>query len=85
MSHSTGAVHPPAAPAHPTASAPSPSESTTALTQALESFLEEFWTRQMEVVEEEEPDFKNVGLPLARIKKVMKSDEEVKMISSEGE
>lgn len=36
--------------------------------------------RQMDGVEREEQDGKvNVSLPLARIKKVMKSDEEVKV------
>lgn len=52
--------------------------------QDLNEFLESFWTRQMEGVEGETPDFKTYNLPLARIKKVMKSDEEVKMISAEG-
>jgi len=53
--------------------------------QDLNEFLESFWTRQMDGVERETPDFKTYNLPLARIKKVMKSDEEVKMISAEGE
>lgn len=52
--------------------------------QDLNEFLESFWTRQMDGVEGETPDFKTYNLPLARIKKVMKSDEEVKMISAEG-
>jgi hypothetical protein len=52
--------------------------------QDLNEFLESFWTRQMDGVERETPDFKTYNLPLARIKKVMKSDEEVKMISAEG-
>lgn len=47
--------------------------------QDLDSFLESFWTRQMAVVERDNPDFKTYPLPLARIKKVMKSDEEVKV------
>jgi hypothetical protein len=47
--------------------------------QDLDSFLETFWTRQMGVVERDNPDFKTYPLPLARIKKVMKSDEEVKV------
>lgn len=33
----------------------------------------------MEVAEREQPDFKTYPLPLARIKKVMKSDEDVKV------
>ncbi|ODN76874.1 hypothetical protein L202_05461 [Cryptococcus amylolentus CBS 6039] len=52
--------------------------------QDLDSFLESFWTRQMDTVEGETPDWKSYNLPLARIKKVMKSDEEVKMISAEA-
>ena len=48
--------------------------------QDLNEFLETFWMRQMDGVEREEQDGKvNVSLPLARIKKVMKSDEEVKV------
>jgi hypothetical protein len=47
--------------------------------QDLDSFLESFWTRQMAVVERDNPDFKTYPLPLARIKKVMKSDEDVKV------
>jgi hypothetical protein len=47
--------------------------------QDLNDFLESFWTRQVDNVEREEPDFKNYPLPLARIKKVMKSDEDVKV------
>jgi len=48
--------------------------------QELNDFLESFWMRQMDGVEREEQDGKvNVSLPLARIKKVMKSDEEVKV------
>lgn len=38
----------------------------------------------MRLAEEETPDFKSHVLPLARIKKVMKSDEDVQMISAEG-
>lgn len=38
----------------------------------------------MDMVEGETPDWKSYNLPLARIKKVMKSDEEVKMISAEA-
>ncbi|KAI9636926.1 histone-fold-containing protein, partial [Dioszegia hungarica] len=52
--------------------------------QELNDFLESFWTRQMDFVERDNPDFRTYPLPLARIKKVMKSDEEVKMISAEA-
>ncbi|KAF9300295.1 hypothetical protein BGZ74_008039 [Mortierella antarctica] len=49
-----------------------------------QQFAKEFWEEQLVAVEESEPDFKNHPLPLARIKKVMKSDPEVKMISAEA-
>ncbi|KAL7415692.1 histone-fold-containing protein [Mrakia frigida] len=51
---------------------------------ALDDFLESFWTSRMELAESEDPDFKHHVLPLARIKKVMKSDEDVQMISAEA-
>jgi len=38
----------------------------------------------MRAAEEETPDFKHPALPLARIKKVMKSDPDVKMIGSDA-
>lgn len=67
----------------------SPSSSTNALKQQQQllqhqEFAKEFWEDQLATVEETEPDFKNHPLPLARIKKVMKSDPEVKMISAEA-
>lgn len=76
------------APTHPSPSEP-PRQATGSGThpgplvephQDLNEFLESFWTKQMDSVEREEQDGKvNVSLPLARIKKVMKSDEEVKV------
>jgi len=51
---------------------------------SLESFLRSFWQRQIATSEEETPDFKHPPLPLARIKKVMKSDPDVKMISADA-
>ncbi|XP_072170448.1 nuclear transcription factor Y subunit gamma-like [Diadema setosum] len=47
---------------------------------------EEFWSRQMETIQQlKPPDFKQAQeLPLARIKKIMKLDEDVKMISAEA-
>eukprot|EP01102_Stenamoeba_stenopodia_P022597 TRINITY_DN9498_c0_g3_i1.p1 TRINITY_DN9498_c0_g3~~TRINITY_DN9498_c0_g3_i1.p1 ORF type:complete len:227 (-),score=47.44 TRINITY_DN9498_c0_g3_i1:80-760(-) len=42
-----------------------------------------FWQQQMREIEEE-TDFKNHQLPLARIKKIMKSDEDVRMISADA-
>jgi hypothetical protein len=55
----------------------------------LESNLLRFWetqAREMAVLEiGTEQDFKNHNdLPLARIKRIMKSDEDVRMISAEG-
>lgn len=41
--------------------------------------LQSFWQTQLQSVEQSEPDFKTFQLPLARIKKVMKSDEDVKV------
>ncbi|KAK4055776.1 CCAAT- binding transcription factor component [Microbotryomycetes sp. JL201] len=46
-------------------------------------FVNEFWQHTVNVAEQSEEDFKYQALPLARIKKVMKIDPEVKMISSE--
>ncbi|CEP14609.1 hypothetical protein [Parasitella parasitica] len=40
--------------------------------------LAKFWTEQMQLADMFESDFKNHPLPLARIKKVMKTDQEVK-------
>ena len=45
--------------------------------------LRMFWQQQMQEIESGS-DFKNHQLPLARIKKIMKSDEDVRMISSEA-
>ena len=45
--------------------------------------LRTFWRQQMQEIQQT-TDFKNHLLPLARIKKIMKSDEDVRMISSEA-
>ncbi|XP_038975774.1 nuclear transcription factor Y subunit C-4-like [Phoenix dactylifera] len=45
--------------------------------------LQAFWAMQMADIEETN-DFKNHSLPLSRIKKIMKSDGDVKMISAEA-
>ncbi len=45
----------------------------------LPDFLRSFWQRQIDTVEQENPDFRHPPLPLARIKKVMKSDPDVKV------
>jgi len=49
------------------------------------SLLENFWPRVTDEIQNlTSSDFKNPELPLARIKKIMKLDEEVKMISAEA-
>jgi len=50
----------------------------------LPEFLRSFWQRQIDTVEQENPDFRHPPLPLARIKKVMKSDPDVKMIAADA-
>ncbi|XP_023529250.1 nuclear transcription factor Y subunit C-2-like [Cucurbita pepo subsp. pepo] len=45
--------------------------------------LQVFWANQMQEIEQT-TDFKNHSLPLARIKKIMKADEDVRMISAEA-
>ncbi|KAF8937699.1 nuclear transcription factor Y subunit C-9-like protein [Dissophora ornata] len=56
----------------------------TTLQQQQQQFAQEFWEEQIAAAEQFDSDFKNHPLPLARIKKVMKSDPEVKMISAEA-
>eukprot|EP00177_Eucheuma_denticulatum_P001654 GFKZ01002976.1.p2 GENE.GFKZ01002976.1~~GFKZ01002976.1.p2 ORF type:complete len:276 (-),score=46.77 GFKZ01002976.1:1057-1884(-) len=51
--------------------------------QELTTKLNAFWLEQMHEVQQA-TDFKNHLLPLARIKKIMKSDEDVRMISAEA-
>ncbi|KAF9309229.1 hypothetical protein BG003_010014 [Podila horticola] len=48
------------------------------LQQQQQQFAHEFWEEQVVAAEQFDSDFKNHPLPLARIKKVMKSDPEVK-------
>ena len=47
----------------------------------LEKFQATFWAKQIDTTEAERPDAKHAALPLARIKKVMKSDPDVKVSS----
>ena len=47
--------------------------------QPLNDFLRSFWQRQVDAAEQETPDYRHPALPLARIKKVMKSDPDVKV------
>jgi len=47
--------------------------------EPLSDFLRTFWQRQVDSAEQETPDYRHPPLPLARIKKVMKSDPDVKV------
>jgi nuclear transcription factor Y gamma len=51
--------------------------------QQLQQQLQNFWTNQYQEIDQT-TDFKNHSLPLARIKKIMKADEDVRMISAEA-
>lgn len=51
--------------------------------QQLQQQLQQFWAQQYEEIGHV-TDFKNHSLPLARIKKIMKADEDVRMISAEA-
>ncbi|XP_074311548.1 nuclear transcription factor Y subunit C-3-like isoform X1 [Silene latifolia] len=51
--------------------------------QQLQQQLQAFWQNQYQEIEKV-TDFKNHSLPLARIKKIMKADEDVRMISAEA-
>ncbi|OMO84103.1 Transcription factor CBF/NF-Y/archaeal histone [Corchorus capsularis] len=77
-------------PQPPTASAitPTPSSATAPpafhhLLQQQQQQLQMFWSYQRQEIEQVN-DFKNHQLPLARIKKIMKADEDVRMISAEA-
>ncbi|KAJ6461419.1 hypothetical protein C8R45DRAFT_842163 [Mycena sanguinolenta] len=50
--------------------------------EPLNDFLRSFWQRQINAAEQETPDYRRPRLPLARIKKVMKSDPDVKVRNS---
>ena len=70
--------------------APAPSSSSPQFLAQLNSSLNSFWKDQLHMVHELPPsqteqDFKTHNdLPLARIKRIMKSDEDVRMISAEA-
>ncbi|KAA8536884.1 hypothetical protein F0562_029362 [Nyssa sinensis] len=51
--------------------------------QQLQQQVQSFWANQYQEIEKV-TDFKNQSLPLARIKKIMKADEDVRMISAEA-
>ncbi|XP_037873764.1 nuclear Y/CCAAT-box binding factor C subunit NF/YC isoform X2 [Bombyx mori] len=53
--------------------------------EAAQQTLQQFWDKVLEDIQKvNSEDFKTQALPLARIKKIMKLDEEVKMISAEA-
>lgn len=54
------------------------------LTGRYRDMMMQYWQETINSIEHDEHDFKNHQLPLARIKKVMKTDEDVRMISAEA-
>ena len=83
----TTAAYPPGAPGAP--QGPPPSSNSPAFLAQLNSSLGSFWNDEQRAIEalenQSEQDFKNHNdLPLARIKRIMKSDEDVRMISAEA-
>lgn len=54
------------------------------LTGMYRDMMMQYWQETINSIEHDEHDFKNHQLPLARIKKVMKTDEDVRMISAEA-
>ncbi|KAK7359732.1 hypothetical protein VNO77_01697 [Canavalia gladiata] len=84
-------TNPPTYPAGPSAAAPFLREPQFApqylhqlqQQQHLQQQLNNFWANQVQEIEET-TDFRSHGLPLARIKKIMKADEDVRMISAEA-
>lgn len=73
-------------PLQPTPPPPPPPSSATPfhhLLQQQQQQLQMFWSYQRQEIEQVN-DFKNHQLPLARIKKIMKADEDVRMISAEA-
>ncbi|KAJ7499934.1 histone-fold-containing protein [Mycena latifolia] len=66
------------------ASSPSSSSPYVQTGEPLNDFLRSFWQRQIDAAEQETPDYRHPPLPLARIKKVMKSDPDVKMIAADA-
>lgn len=54
------------------------------LTARFRDMMMQYWQETINSIEHDDHDFKNHQLPLARIKKVMKTDEDVRMISAEA-
>ncbi|GAB2213404.1 hypothetical protein Droror1_Dr00021446 [Drosera rotundifolia] len=73
------AAAPPFPPQHPPSAAPYNQQ----LLNNQQQQLQLFWNFQRDEIERVN-DFKNHQLPLARIKKIMKADEDVRMISAEA-
>lgn len=70
-------------PPQPPTTAPAPPPPFHHLLQQQQQQLQMFWNYQRQDIEQVN-DFKNHQLPLARIKKIMKADEDVRMISAEA-
>ncbi|TBU09556.1 transcriptional activator [Hamiltosporidium magnivora] len=51
--------------------------------QSSKTIIERFWHTSIDKAEHEPPNYKDFQLPLARIKRLMKVEEEVKMVASE--
>uniref|UniRef100_A0A9I9DZV5 Core Histone H2A/H2B/H3 domain-containing protein n=2 Tax=Cucumis melo TaxID=3656 RepID=A0A9I9DZV5_CUCME len=68
---------------YPPPQAPVPAPPFHHLLQQQQQQLQMFWSFQRQEIEQVN-DFKNHQLPLARIKKIMKADEDVRMISAEA-
>lgn len=73
----------PSSAAAPAAAAGAPAAPFHHLLQQQQQQLQLFWSFQRQEIEQVN-DFKNHQLPLARIKKIMKADEDVRMISAEA-
>ncbi|KAL4634481.1 hypothetical protein ACB092_04G202500 [Castanea dentata] len=86
--NTTQIAHSSSYPLQPTPPPPPPPSSAAAtpfhhLLQQQQQQLQMFWSYQRQEIEQAN-DFKNHQLPLARIKKIMKADEDVRMISAEA-
>ncbi|XP_058072110.1 nuclear transcription factor Y subunit C-2-like isoform X2 [Magnolia sinica] len=85
------ATAPPNSGSMPTSAQPGPHQLTYQQVQHLhqqqqqqqQQQLQVFWANQIDEIEQTN-DFRNHSLPLARIKKIMKADEDVRMISAEA-
>ncbi|KOM53450.1 hypothetical protein LR48_Vigan09g210900 [Vigna angularis] len=76
-------VEPPSSPPALTIGPSASSSNPQTAKESLEQQLSKFWEKQRQEVEETS-ESKNHCLPLARIKRIMKSDEDVRMVSAEA-